>query len=293
MNILINQLVQSLLQKDTLEQCSVEELQQIAGGYPYFSTAHLLLIKKLQMENAGQYNEQLQKASLHFQNPLWLEQLLNNTGDATVIAAESSDTAIDKSEEKIEARIIDEIKTEPAEVLENKEPDPVVQLPEYESGLVEKSFVQKAEEPLLEIPSMKIESPDNYRDDPANAELSFEPYHMVDYFASQGIKFKEEDKPKDKFGQQLKSFTDWLKTMKRLPVTEITKATEINAEQKVDQLAEHSIQDREVVTEAMAEVWEKQGNIVKASEIYSKLSLLDPLKRPYFAAKIEALKKIN
>ena len=48
--------------------------------------------------------------------------------------------------------------------------------------------------------------------------------------------------------------------MKRLPVTEITKAVEAKAEQKVEQLAEHSLQEREVLTEAMAEVWEKQGS---------------------------------
>ena len=55
--------------------------------------------------------------------------------------------------------------------------------------------------------------------------------------------------------------------MKRLPVSELAKNAQPAAEQKVDQLAEHSIQNREVITEAMAEVWEKQGNITKAIEI--------------------------
>lgn len=105
---------------------------------------------------------------------------------------------------------------------------------------------------------MKIEAID-----PATAELTFEPFHTVDYFASQGIKFKEEEKPVDKFGQQLKSFTDWLKAMKRLPVTEITKTVEASSEKKVAQLAEHSITEREVVTETMAEVWEKQEMLLK------------------------------
>jgi hypothetical protein len=41
----------------------------------------------------------------------------------------------------------------------------------------------------------------------------------------------------------------------------------------------------------MAEVWKKQGNTAKAIDIYNKLSLLDPSKRVYFAAKIEELKK--
>jgi hypothetical protein len=140
----------------------------------------------------------------------------------------------------------------------------------------------------MKIPAIKIEPLD-----PSKTQLTFEPYHTVDYFASQGIKIKEEEIPKDKFGLQLKSFTEWLKTMKRLPVEAIASIPESSAEKKVEQLAEHSIQTREVITEAMAEVWEKQGNNAKASEIYSKLSLLDPSKSAYFAAKIEALKKIN
>jgi hypothetical protein len=79
--------------------------------------------------------------------------------------------------------------------------------------------------------------------------------------------------------------------MKRLPVSEMTGAVEAKAEQKVEQLAQHSLQGKEVLTEAMAEVWEKQGNGAKAIEIYNKLSLLDPLKSAYFASKIEELKK--
>ena len=38
--------------------------------------------------------------------------------------------------------------------------------------------------------------------------IVFTPYHMVDYFASQGIKLVLEDNPPDQFGKQLKSFTN-------------------------------------------------------------------------------------
>lgn len=263
MNVQINQLVKSLLQKDSLDQCSVQELQQFASRHPYFGAAQLLLTKKLQTENADLYNEQLQKTFLFFHNPLWVEQLLNETGNATVTEAEHS--------------VVDVI-TSPAIIEETKE---------VASAVVEVAAL-KSEETEIEIPSPTSKTEQS---DPAKAELVFEPFYTVDYFASQGIKFKEEEIPKDKLAQQLKSFTDWLRTMKRLPVSEIVVAVESKAEQKVEQLAEHSLQEREVVTEAMAEVWEKQGNAAKAIEIYSKLSLLDPPKSVYFAAKIEDLKK--
>jgi hypothetical protein len=145
-----------------------------------------------------------------------------------------------------------------------------------------------ATDPPLENPAFKA-----MLDTPAGTELLFEPYHTVDYFASQGIRFREEEKPADKFGQQLRSFTEWLKTLKKVPASAIQLANEPATEEKVVKLAETSIQDRDIYTEAMAEVWEKQGNRSKAIDIYSKLSLLEPAKSTYFAAKIEELKKQN
>jgi hypothetical protein len=41
----------------------------------------------------------------------------------------------------------------------------------------------------------------------------------------------------------------------------------------------------------MAEVLLKQGKKESAIEVYNKLSLLNPSKTPYFAAKIEAIKR--
>jgi len=160
--------------------------------------------------------------------------------------------------------------------------------PEESAGTIETADVpeDRLASPVR-FPSLKIEPLD-----PGKMELSFEPYHTVDYFASQGIRFREEEKPKDRLGHQLKSFTEWLKTLKKLPASEIPVTTNQQDEKKIEQMAQHSITDREVVTEAMAEVWEKQGNAVKAVELYKKLSLLDPSKSSYFAAKIEHLKQL-
>ena len=48
-------------------------------------------------------------------------------------------------------------------------------------------------------------------------ELVFEPLYTTDYFASQGIKLSEQALATDKLGKQMKSFTEWLKSMKKLP----------------------------------------------------------------------------
>jgi len=78
--------------------------------------------------------------------------------------------------------------------------------------------------------------------------------------------------------------------MKRLPATQVTNAVDAGSETKVQHMAEDSIHQSDVWTEAMAEVWTKQGNTQKAIEVYNKLSLLNPSKRAYFATKIENLK---
>jgi hypothetical protein len=268
MNIAVNELAKSILKKP-LEECAPEELKQLANQYPYFGPAQLLLAKKLSPgsggheKNSSLYQEQVQKASLYFQNRLWLHYLLNDDSNSSIINHTPMEMESEQSQPAPAVNETKEIEIM-AEPVKEEMPEP---------------------EMAVEIPALKIEPL------PADAELTFEPYHTVDYFASQGIRFKEDEKPQDRFGQQLKSFTEWLKTMKRIPVSEIATQTDTGSEKKVEEMAEHSLAERHVITEAMAEVWKKQGNKMKAEEIYNKLSLLDPSKSSYFAAKIEELKK--
>ncbi|HEY4147543.1 MAG TPA: hypothetical protein VGM41_01375 [Chitinophagaceae bacterium] len=142
--------------------------------------------------------------------------------------------------------------------------------------------------PAEEKPLVKtiIETPS------AKQDLLFEPYHTIDYFASLGIRLdKMEPNPQDKLGKQLRSFTEWLKSMKKLPQASIEKVLGENEESAVVAAASHSIVGKDVITEAMAEVFEKQGLYDKAIEVYHKLSLLNPSKSAYFADRINALKR--
>ena len=119
--------------------------------------------------------------------------------------------------------------------------------------------------------------------------ISFEPLHTVDYFASQGIKISEEVLENDHLGQQVKSFTAWLKSMKKLHPGQLPEQNEV-IEKIIQSSAEVSNQNANVLTEAMAEVLIKQNKKEKAIEMYQKLSLINPSKSAYFAAKIESLK---
>ena len=119
--------------------------------------------------------------------------------------------------------------------------------------------------------------------------IAFEPLYTTDYFASQGIKLTDEPVTNDKLGSQVKSFTEWLKSMKRIHTDEEAPAGNEQTDKNIQQIAEHSNEAAEVVTEAMADVLVKQEKTGKAIEVYRKLSLIYPSKSAYFAAKIQAL----
>jgi hypothetical protein len=123
----------------------------------------------------------------------------------------------------------------------------------------------------------------------SGTELLFEPLHSTDYFASQGIKLSDEAIGNDKLGKQLKSFTAWLKTMKKVNIEKLAEQT-LSVDHNVEQMAEKSNLNAEIFTESMAEVYLNQGKTQKAIEIYQKLSLQNPSKSAYFADLIKSIK---
>ena len=120
--------------------------------------------------------------------------------------------------------------------------------------------------------------------------ISYQPLYTSDYFASLGIKLNENGVPVDKLGKQLKSFTDWLKIMKKIHPDQLPLQSG-QSDIEIQQMAEKSNTKGDILTEAMADVLVQQGKITKAIEVYQKLSLLNPSKSAYFAAKIDNIEK--
>ncbi|MCF3107230.1 hypothetical protein LL912_00415 [Niabella sp. CC-SYL272] len=229
----------------------VADLKKMVQQYPYAPALQLLLAARLKETNDDGFHNQWQKTLLYFKDPLLLQYLFFS-GYKPATAAEPF---------PVEPEI------EPSET----------------TGGTAAAIDQEA--PLI-IPGLKLEPLDTTK-----AGLLFTPYYTVDYFASQGIKINDENGTGDQFESQLKSFTSWLKEMRRLP--DATAGVRLSAKNEavIEKMAEKSLDGENEETAAMAEVWAKQGNKAKAIEIYQKLSLLNPSKRAYFAAKIEHLKK--
>jgi hypothetical protein len=131
----------------------------------------------------------------------------------------------------------------------------------------------------------------------ASATLDYEkektPSLQKDYFAAQGIELDLSKLPQDKFTQQLRSFTAWLKVIKNKDGADQTDQIATlgpDQEQMIAQIAEKANVPADILTESMAEIWEKQGNLKKAIATYEKLSFIFPEKSVYFASRIEHLK---
>ena len=128
----------------------------------------------------------------------------------------------------------------------------------------------------------------NFETEVTEDTIAFEPLHTTDYFASLGIKLTDEPVTIDKLGTQMKSFTEWLKSMKKIHAEKVVVPDE-QTDKKIQTIAEDSNASTDVITEAMADVLVKQNKTEKALEMYRQLSLINPHKSAYFAAKINHL----
>ncbi len=226
-------------------------VQNITKEHPYFGMAHFFSLKNTD-EKATNFADKAAQTALFFHSPFYLQSLL--------------------TKEKVELKIENEfIETKPVEeVLIPKTLEPEIEETKPEEKItqvsIEEAVTQKKEYQLL-----------------------FEPLHASDYFASQGIKLSDDALGGDKLGKQLKSFTAWLKTMKKLNADKLP-VVSLSTETAVKTQAEKSNVEEEVVTEPMAEAYILQNKAEKAIDIYNKLSLLNPSKSAYFATKIDSLK---
>lgn len=272
-------LFKNLFQQPFPHQDNGPFIQDLVNKYPWFGLAHFYHLKSTALGHKD-YNKRAAVAAQYFPNIYLLQQRLNQktqeetdlsltnavqpTADQketlpeAIAAVTHKDLPIDAANETITK---DEIK-------ENEAVSATPETPET----TDKFTVSAAETT------------------PAANEMLFEPLHATDYFASQGIKLSEELQPTDKLGHQLKSFTSWLKTMKKTPEQQ-TNTQQIADDITVQHLASKSNVEAEVVTESMAEVYLQQNKPQKAIEIYKKLSLINTDKSAYFAAKIENLNK--
>ncbi len=289
------ELLHTIIDKDTDAASLKHRLTDLIEDYPWFGAPHYFLLQQMDKNEAG-YQKLAAKTALHFSQPYLLKYRLNNfyqddkddiiesttikeiTPSSEIhhedLGSEETQPIVELTQDVIEEKIIIEEITVPVEIAATSEQEiiePAVSASTNDIIHEETLATEEKVEPVAQ-----------------KEEMIFEPLFASDYFASQGIKLSEQETPTDKLGKQVKSFTDWLKTMKKLPGSQASQV--MHVDNKVEQLAEKSNTEAEVITESMADVFLQQGRKARAEEIYHKLSLLNPSKSAYFAAKIEHLK---
>ena len=273
-------LIQSMFERESLDEMTLDELQALSEQYPYSSIIRYLHTSKLKESYHRHYPEAVSKTAMYFSNPNWLHYQLSDEAERGSIKKfmHEEDTFVVEDVEEVE------VVEENSEGFDNEPYIDQEEADQYQDEVT----IEENQDLQTELVEIEAIIPENT---PAIEEpLAFEPYHTVDYFASQGIKLGVIEE-KDELGQKVKSFTAWLKTMKNL---------QAQPENTVARKDLHEIEDKSsvlgnknelIVTEAMAEVYLKQGLGEKAIEIYKKLSLQNPSNSHIFADRILAIKE--
>ena len=282
-------------------------LEKNVKEYPYSSLAAFLLLYHYKKTSNPAFETLAKKTALLFNNPHWLQfQLYDKSSPDTTqeiinqenFQDEKEISAEVENELPLEISSVQNVIEDSGEVME----DATSHIPNHEiiaetipetlheeNTLQENEINKNSEETAISNSSQQSSFSETEIAENDDEIIAFEPLHTVDYFASQGIKINEELLTNDKLGSQMKSFTAWLKSMKKLHPGKLEEQS-LATEKLIQTSADESNINTEILTEAMAEVLIKQDKKEKAIEMFSKLSLINPSKSAYFAARIESIK---
>ncbi len=267
---------------------------RLAGDYPWYPTAWLGLCMEDPDNTAA-----LEKAALHIHHPLRLQWLTQ--ASAAPMAASGMESSLPAAATTAPLQPEEPDVPVPDDTMPQETAAPPVEPAAptaAEATMAEEAAAAGTEALTTEAATDQEESPApvtenvpaavaDTDDSGAEEALLFQPYYTVDYFASQGIKVEGMLQQTNRFDRQLMSFTQWLKTMKKLNYEGQNKSSD----PAVDAQATASVVPKEVVTEAMAEVLLKQGKLDQAIALYAKLTLLHPEKSVFFATQIQKIKE--
>lgn len=251
-----------------LDEIGEDSISALIEQYPYFVHPHWIsVIKKW---NVSHHQLDLQDAGIYTFSPFRVKQycaeassqMLNDSTKSTIA---SEDMGIETSARSENDPTEDDI------TLQRQKEESMEPLQAYEAAEA----------------NVKNESaPEKQEVHPGPV---IQPLFTQDYFAYTGAKLPEQiENDKKPTMEQLRSFTGWLRTMKRS--TTYSTDPDSGKEKIIPDADEEKYDDQEAVTETMAEVRASMGHYDKAIVIYEKLSLSNPEKSAYFAQKIEGLK---
>ena len=236
------------------EQVAVADksaLTDLVRDYPFFHTAHLLLLYNLKRSNSEQYDQQLRESAVHVPDRQVLFNFLYNFN-----------------------------------VRSKTESKPLAQEPVVEPA----SIIDKTNE-LLEIDdNLPLQYADNESAKVIEFSVSSQrsgdiPYQTQDFELDEEISLSDDDSG---INVQSSAFDLIDKFIEENPVFT---ANRLDLSDSREDISLSSVEDNEeMVTETLATVYISQKLYDKAISIYEKLILKFPEKSTYFASRIEELR---
>jgi tetratricopeptide (TPR) repeat protein len=239
-------------QPDQISAGNLQDLKDVISNYPYFQSAHLLLLYNLKKINQEQFDKQLRKSAAYVSDRQVLFNLLYGFNSGLEVTEPASDKV---DNDKIQNQ---NVKEKEAPKVAGKKDDSL--------DLLEIDDNQKVTTEATEI---KIET--------------FAPTENINVTANQVPDFELEDEKPDhssfdlieKFIEENPAFIP-----NRLDLSETREDISVNS----------IVENDDMVTETLAMVYANQKLYEKAITIYEKLILKFPEKKAYFATRIENLR---
>lgn len=297
----MDHLINQIFKKSTLGEVQMNNIEEFIIKYPYFSLGHIWLTKLRKNFSDVEFNLQLECTNLYLGDLFLFQHFLlefstedylshNNFKDPYSLGNFNDVTLISNPE----------LPSIPKDIEIN------TSIPERETDIsIELKKTKGNQDKPISIQNKPNNRPHSLGQN--SNEETFQPLYTVDYFAFKGESLPDIlDPSKKPTLEQLRSFTDWLRSTKRLKKVNseiINSIIEKNSNfdqlyddkflnSKLGKIPDNSISNNNnIATETMAEVWIKQGQMKKAIDIFEKLSVLYPEKMDYFASKISELDK--
>lgn len=292
------------------------ELRKLVNKYPYFQCAQMLLTQKLHSESDVDAPAQIRNAACSLPSGEKLYRVLFK--DRLMKLIEEEHEADTPEPETAQTAFVT-----PIPFQSHTRPEPV----KTEQPQKEETPENQAEEtaapasPPEEKPA-DTQKPDKHKSDELEEEIlkhaTEVAYSLTPPGKTREVKSgsdrKEEKQPEKKKAAQPQSFSNWLKALDEERFKEIREKDRKEETGKlIDEFIEKQpsikpadedevfnpgnlaklsvVEDEGFVSETLAQIYSKQGNLPKAEKIYNKLMLKYPEKKAYFARQIEKLDK--
>jgi len=265
---------------DKLNADSAIQLEKLVKEYPYCQTADILFTLNLYKENHFKFNDQLKLASAYVCDRKVLKELINTVrtldhSDATVSITPSE--YIPQVQESISFDVSDNNLTTLVDLLKN-EVLAIKNRPSKKISASEHSKLNKLADHLEDL-LHELDDPNAIKPHALQPVTSILGEYNMDHLEELVV----DDKNRLQNNDIIDKFLEVEPKIEAVPKTGFF--------DPVDHARQSLIDNESVISETLAEIYYKQGNLAKAIKIYKKLSLVNPEKSSSFAAQIEKIRK--